>query len=31
MLWPMLASFTNVMVKTSPTLPCRVGPGAIPL
>src|SRR5450759_3093194 len=29
--WPMLASLTKVMVKTSPTLPCRVGPGAVPL
>src|SRR5665647_3111713 len=28
---PMLASLTKVMVKTSPTLPCRVGPGAVPL
>src|SRR5665811_1366778 len=29
--WPMLASLTKVMVKTSPILPCRVGPGAVPL
>src|SRR5680860_1120346 len=29
--WPMLASLTKVMVKRSPILPCRVGPGAVPL
>src|SRR5450830_1357707 len=27
----MLASFTSVIVNRSPTLPCNVGPGAVPL
>ena len=28
--WPMLPSLTRVISKTSPTLPCSVGPGAVP-